>query len=213
MDPFTVGAALVGAWLMTAKRKISDLARSALNEVNAALFEGSIPSGAVQYADVIKQVAAEQSVDPFVLTAIGEQETHWGTARGYQGTSGPSIIGLDQHGRGLMQIDDRTWGDWVSANDWTDPYTNVTQGAKVYAQALSYFQKKGLVGDAAIQAALAAYNAGPGRVWSAIQAGESPDSVTAPGNYGSAVYAAATSYAGEFQTLLGGPASSGSEGA
>jgi len=205
MDPFTAGAAIVGGFLLFTKKKLSDLARAALNDVNAAIFAASIPAEAQQYADVIKQVAQEQSVDPFVIVALGEQESKWGTATGYQGTTGPSIIGTDQHGRGLMQLDDRTWGDWVSAYDWTDPYTNVTKGAQVFAQMLSYMQKKGVTGDAAIQAALAAYNAGPGRVWSAIQDGSSVDSAPG-GDYASAVYSSATSYTGEFQNLLGGPA-------
>jgi len=206
MDPITAGAAIVGGFLLFAKKKLSDLAQAAINDVNAAFFNASIPSEAQQYADIIKQVSQEQSVDPFVIVALGEQESKWGTATGYQGTTGPSIIGTDQHGRGLMQLDDRTWGDWVNAYDWTDPYTNVSKGAQVFAQALSYFQKKGLQGDTAIQAALAAYNAGPGTVWNAIQAGESPDSATATGDYATTVYASATSYAGEFQNLLGGSA-------
>ena len=208
MDPFTAGAALVGGFLLFAKKKLSDLAAAALRDVNAEIFHASIPQEAQQYADIIKQVSAEQGVDPFVIVALGEQESRWGTAVGYQGTTGPSIVGTDQHGRGLMQIDDRTFGDWISTYDWTDPYTNVSQGAKVFAQALSYFQKKGLAGDTAIQAALAGYNGGPGRVWNAIVGGDSPDSVTATGNYGATVYASATSYAGEFQNLLGGPAAS-----
>jgi membrane-bound lytic murein transglycosylase MltF len=209
MDPITAGAALVGGFLLFAKKKLSDLAQAAINDVNAAYFSASIPAGAQSYIDVIRQVADEQKVDPFVIVALGEQESKWGTATGYQGTTGPSIIGTDQHGRGLMQLDDRTWGDWVNAYDWTDPYTNVTKGAQVFAQALSYMQKKGLQGDAAVQAALAGYNAGPGTVWNAIQAGDSPDSATATGSYATEVYSSAVSYAGEFQNLLGGPAAAG----
>ncbi len=102
-----------------------------------------------------------------------------------------------------MQIDSRTWGDWLASHDWTDPYTNVRKGAEILASDMDYFAARGLEGDEQVQAALAAYNHGPGNVWANIEAGLSPDWETTGGNYASDVWARFQNWAGNFAVSLG----------
>jgi hypothetical protein len=193
----------LGVILFLKRRAISDLATSALDAVNDAVFRASIPGAAAPYADVIKQVAKEKGVDPFLISALGWRETRWGTVRGQGGSTGPSIIGSDGTGHGLMQIDSGTWGSWIDSHDWADPYTNVSKGVDIYLQGLDYFTSRGLEGDMATQAALAAYNHGPQSVWKNIQAGLSPDTGTTGGNYASDVWATIQNWAGSFASSVG----------
>lgn len=201
-----------GALLLAIMKRqaISDLGQELLS--NLGLLEQSIPSQAQPYADIITEVAEEQGLDPLIITALGQQESAWGAALS---PPGPAGTGDGGHGRGIMQIDDRTWASWLGANDWTDPYTNVTQGAVIFLQNLDYFAGKGLVDPQLTQASLAAYNAGPGRVWGAIQSA-SPgadfasvvDSVTTNYNYSSSVVGRLNTYASNATELLGGTAQS-----
>lgn len=177
------------------------------------LFSLAIPAEAKPYALKILQVGRELSVDPFILAALGYRETHWGYAPGYVPKGNPrgtgdfgkrssTATGLPPDGlgwgRGLMQIDYATWKDWLNSNPWWDPYTNIKKGAEIYKTNLAYFQAKGLTGNALIAAALAAYNAGPQRVYAAITAGRPPDSVTTGTNYSSSVIASAAKYLTNF---------------
>ena len=98
---------------------------SAMDAVQAELFKLIIPSVARPYADVILQVAREESISPFLITTIGYRESGWGTSP-YLDKPGPGGRGDYGHGHGLMQIDDRSWGNWLSKNRWDDPYTNVS---------------------------------------------------------------------------------------
>jgi soluble lytic murein transglycosylase-like protein len=189
----------VGAVIyMTRRRQLSAVAQSAVDR--ADLFSLAIPSEAAPYAATILAVAEETGVDPFVIAAIGQRETVWGTS-GYLDQPGPAGRGDNGHGHGLMQIDDRTWASWLAANDWTDPYTNIRKGAEIMGQNLDYFAGKGLAGDELIAAAAAGYNHGPGAVWRNIQAGISPDTGTAHGNYGGSILSSSSAYAGSFESL------------
>jgi soluble lytic murein transglycosylase-like protein len=187
----------VGAVIyMTRRRQLSSTAQSAVDR--ADLFSLSIPSEAAPYAATILAVAEETGVDPFVIAAIGQRESRWGLALN---PPDPSGTGDNGHGHGIMQIDDRTWGSWLASNDWTDPYTNIRKGAEIMGQNLDYFAGKGLAGNELIAAAAAGYNHGPGAVWRNIQAGISPDTGTAHGNYGGSVLASSSAYAGSFESL------------
>ena len=201
-EKLLLGGGVLGlALLIFMKRKeIGEVGASALDVVNDELFKLVIPSEARPYAEIIKQASSDEGVDPFITVAIGYRESHWGTLLN---PPGPAGTGDNGHGRGLMQIDDRTWGEWLAEYDWTDPYTNVQKGLQIYNQNLAYFEGKGLEGDAAIQAALAAYNHGPGNVWKNLQAGLSPDVGTTGGNYAGDVWSKAQSWAGSFLAQLG----------
>ena len=226
--------ALAGAvgWLLYAKKEqIVSLGTDVLEYGREEYFRMVIDDNAKPYADVILQVARETGIDPFLIYAIGKQESRWGNALSPRGPGGTGDSG---HGRGIMQIDDRSWGSWLESNDWTDPYTNVSKGVEVLKQALDFFQsnssirgytdgtwvdigsssaaKRGvapgrypdprpLSGDALTAAALAAYNTGAANVLMSIAAGVSPDRTTANGQYSSMAMNTAASTASNYQAL------------
>lgn len=89
-----------------------------------------------------------------------------------------NIVGDAGHGRGLMQVDDRSHADWIKANkDGLDPETNIFYGADILSANLEIF-----AGD--YEKAFAAYNCGAGNVKRALRAGESFDSHTTGHDYG-----------------------------
>jgi hypothetical protein len=101
-----------------------------------------------------------------------------------QNLAPPFVVPADSlgWGRGLMQL------DWVTGPaqqiDWANPFANVIAGARVLAGKRRYVASKtGLVGDELTWAAVGAYNAGEGRVSSAILNGQDPDTVTYGGKY------------------------------
>jgi transglycosylase-like protein with SLT domain len=203
---FGFGLLGMGVFLFMKRGSISSLAAQAIDAANSEMFNLSIPSVARPYADVIRQVAFEQGIDPFVITALGMRESQWGALLSPRGPSGTGDAG---HGRGLMQIDDRTWGAWLDSNDWTDPYTNVTKGALIFLGHLSQAISRGLSGDAATQAAIGAYNRGPGaigNVAAAVAAGTDPliaaNIGTHNGDYASDVFGKAQAYASSFSSSV-----------
>lgn len=202
-----------GALSLLAYWQRSRLARVGTMIVDAsksALFQSVIPSTAEPYADVILQVAREQNIDPFIIVALGDRETRWGTGAGLD-QYGPAGRGDSGHGHGLMQIDDRSWGSWLASNSWWDPYTNITKGVQVLKGKRAYLSgasqgtvtvgsrvagllgvssgaypdPRPLTGDILDQASIAAYNAGEGSVLQAYAAGglQGIDKVTAGKNY------------------------------
>lgn len=202
-------AAALAAAIFLGRRKIMDAASIIGNATRKAIFDHVIPVPARSYSDVILRVAKEQQVDPFWIVALGMRESRWGEAIG-----GPGGTGDAGHGRGIMQIDDRSQAQWLASNDWTDPYVNVTKGAQILKEKAAFFLKDGsgkgveldaaaaakrgvgagsyrdprpLSGDDLIQASIAAYNSGEGNVLKSIAAGVPPDTTTAGGNYSSDV--------------------------
>ena len=196
----------LGVLLFMKRREISDLASAALDSANDELFRLSLPSSAQPYAPIIKRVSSETGMDPFILAAIGERESRWGNALHPRGPAG---TGDNGYGHGLMQIDSRTWSSWLASHDWADPYTNVRKGAEILSSNMDYFANQGLEGDEQVQAALAAYNHGPGNVWAnieAMQAGEpgvSIDTGTAGGDYAADVWNRFQNWAGNFAVSIG----------
>jgi len=43
------------------------------------------------------------------------------------------------HGHGLMQIDDRSFGPWLSSRNWRDGLTNIRKGAEVLRDKIRFF--------------------------------------------------------------------------
>lgn len=147
-------------------------------------FTASLPSNAKPYAQVILRVAREEGISPQLIFAIGEQESRWGQALS---PAGPGGTGDGGHGHGIMQIDDRSFGDWLLTNNWTDPYTNVKKGVKILKSKRSYLASR--VPAALLEeATIAAYNTGEGRVAKSVAAGLHPDATTAGGAYSANVY-------------------------
>jgi soluble lytic murein transglycosylase-like protein len=96
------------------------------------------------YAGVVAQVADAHGISPALLEALVWQESRW--RAGARSTAG--AIGLAQ----LMPATARELGV-----DPRDPTSNLAGGARYLRQQLDRF-------DGDIERALAAYNAGPGRV-------------------------------------------------
>lgn len=182
------GAAALGLGFLF-RRQIITAGGVVLDAAKREIFEAIIPDGARPHAAVILQVADEQNTDPLLIVALGEQETKWTWGDGYAPKGDPRGTGDGGHGHGIMQIDDRTWGDWLASHDWGDPHTNITKGVQILKSNLSYFAGKGLVGSDQLSAALAAYNHGPGNVWKNIQANRDVDYGTAHNNYSASVSA------------------------
>lgn len=89
------------------------------------------------YADLILQVAREESVSPFLIVAFGERESRWGEALSPKGPRGTGDVG---HGHGLLQIDDRSFASWLNSNDWGDPLTNIRKGVQVLKGKMNFFR-------------------------------------------------------------------------
>jgi soluble lytic murein transglycosylase-like protein len=100
-----------------------------------------------QYAAALMQAAAAANVSPSLLSALVWQESRWNA----QAVSPKGAMGLAQ----LMPATARDLG----VNP-TDPIANLNGGARYLRQLLDQF-------DGNVEKALAAYNAGPGRVRSA----------------------------------------------
>ena len=100
-----------------------------------------------QYAAALNQAAAAANVSPSLLAALVWQESRWNA----QAVSPKGAMGLAQ----LMPATARDLG----VNP-ADPIANLNGGARYLRQLLDLF-------DGNVEKALAAYNAGPGRVRSA----------------------------------------------
>lgn len=139
------GLGLAVAGLLFSERKsIMLFGQTVVDAAHKAIFKAVLPDYAAPYGDVMLRVADEQGVDPFLIFALGDRETRWGSSRDLD-QPGPAGTGDGGHGHGLMQIDDRSWGDWLASHDWTDPYTNVSQGVRILKGAIAFFQGRSAV--------------------------------------------------------------------
>jgi soluble lytic murein transglycosylase-like protein len=124
-----------------------------------------LPAPYAQYQDEVMAAARRFHIPPEVLFGVMMRESN-----------GQNIRGDGGHGRGLMQIDDRSHGAWLSShNGGMDPASNIMHGAEILRSSIDAFG-----GD--IAKGLAAYNAGVGGVQSALRAGRSADSATTGGD-------------------------------
>jgi hypothetical protein len=138
--------ALGGAGLLafTQRRTIMLFGGQVATAGREALFEAALPAYAKSYAPVILRVAREDGVDPFLIYALGDRETRWGTTTALD-KPGPSGRGDSGHGHGLMQIDDRTNAAWLATNAWWDPYTNVKKGVAILKAKMSFLAGRSAV--------------------------------------------------------------------
>jgi len=131
-----------------------------------------LPQPYAQWARAVFKASESSGVDPALLFAVMARET-----------GGRNVVGDGGHGRGLMQIDDRSHGKWLAANEQgMNPETNVAYGARVLRANIDAFPGN-------LKAAVAAYNAGAGRVRAALAKGADPDTVTTGKNYAADVLA------------------------
>lgn len=131
-------------------------------------FVARLPGYARPYGLIVWKAAQEFHLDPWLLARVIDLESRFGLELTPQGPGGTGDRG---HGRGLAQIDDRTWRAWLQQYDWTDPETNIRKGASILADDLRIF-------DGDVRAALSAYNAGPSKVLEALARRQDPGTVT-----------------------------------
>jgi soluble lytic murein transglycosylase-like protein len=118
----------------------------------------NLPRALVEWATHFADAGRAHEVDPFLLAAICWRESRGGSVLK---PPGPAGVGDGGHGRGLMQIDNRAWKDWVFQTpldkpQWQDPRYNILKGAEILS---------GYVGELGAELpGVAAYNAGPGAV-------------------------------------------------
>ncbi|MBC1262360.1 lysozyme [Synechococcus sp. BSF8S] len=133
------------------------------------------------YEPMIKESAAKFGFQPSLIGGIGSRESFWGLILN---PPGPGGTGDNGHGRGLMQIDDGAFPDWIATGQWRDPETNIRFGCQVLAGNRRFFEPKlSGAGSLLVRATVAGYNAGPGNVIAAIRAGRDPDFPTTGRDY------------------------------
>ena len=123
-----------------------------------------------------EDAANKYAVDIAVLIAIASRETNCNPTYAYC-----HKFGDNGHGRGLMQIDDRSHKRFLAKHDGKpQPEPSI-----IYATNLLRANLNRYAGN--YNKAVAAYNTGPRNVDNSIKNGRSPDSTTAHGNYGADV--------------------------
>ena len=129
----------------------------------------------------------DYNFDPRLLMAIASRETNM-----------MNIVGDGGHGYGVMQIDIRSFGEWVASGAWREAADGIEKGAQVLDQKMTQIHNGAgkilTIGGytfrgasfptaaSAIQVAVAAYNSG---LWAyyCFSKGEDPDRLTTGRNY------------------------------
>lgn len=153
---------------------------------------------AAQYKAMVDQAAVQFGLQMALIGGMVSRESRWGLAldpRGPSGTAdriprGPnpslrtgSLPPDGGFGRGLMQIDFDAF-PFARTGNWRDPGENIVFGCKVLSEYRQFLQSKThLEARPLLQATVAAYNCGPGRVMTALQKQMDVDFYTAGRNY------------------------------
>lgn len=120
---------------------------------------------------------------PGILAAVASRETNT-----------KNIVGDEGHGRGLMQIDDRSHGAWLKAHGAGDAGAPDVDAAIDYAggliqKAIEYARSNAVAEADVLKFALSAYNAGPGNALKGYKNSGDSDAYTTGKNYGADVLA------------------------
>lgn len=124
-----------------------------------------LPSRVRKYWEFFEASGKRHALDPYLLAAICDRESLCGLA---WKPEGPDGTGDNGHGRGLMQIDDRSHAAWLEqalpdgTPKWQDPASNIEFGASLLAELMHVFSD-------AEPCAVGAYNAGPRAVRLALE--------------------------------------------
>lgn len=141
---------VVFAYLIVATRKVKTLPPSfvalpPVDRLTAGQLRDALPPHGRQYFDAIQLGAASQGISPVLIAALMKVESDYGLTLS---PSGPTGTGDGGHGRGLMQIDDRTHGAFLrelmpdGSPKWKNADENIKYAAKVYKTAHDYFLRK-----------------------------------------------------------------------
>jgi hypothetical protein len=147
------------------------------------------------YGAAIVEAAARNRHRPEVMAGIVMRESQGGLSPllDRQGPGGRGDCDREgrYHGHGLCQIDDRSFPQFCAGPDWKDAGKNIEMGARILARKRAFLAARmlgfKLTDDGLERAAIAAYNAGEGRVLKAIERGRDPDSCTVHRDYATAV--------------------------
>ncbi len=140
---------------------------------------------AEKYREIIMKAAHQYRFKPSVIAALGSRESGWGLAlvppgphgtgdfapRKYPTKHRPGSLPPDGKGfgRGLMQID-YDYHEFARSGNWQNPDENIFYGVRLLRNFLLVLKRKtGFTGTDLLRAALASFNAGPGRILKAIR--------------------------------------------
>jgi hypothetical protein len=151
---------------------------------------------ASKYRPFIKASGLRHNLAASLICAVGSRESNWGLSPEMH-PKGPSGTGdwAKRHGkmppdglgwgRGLMQADYAASSFAKDAAEWTDPQQNIEFGCNELASDFQHYKTKfsNLPADKQLQAAIAAYNTGPGNVDHSLSTGHDIDSTTAGHDY------------------------------
>jgi hypothetical protein len=101
----------------------------------------------IRYGADIAAAAADHQLDPALLAAVAAQESG-----GPGSSSGTNVVGADGHGRGVFQIDDRSWA-FARTSAVMDPAKNADMAASILQDNLQRYGGN-------VKQALSAYNTG-----------------------------------------------------
>jgi len=122
-----------------------------LSNAAFAKFVSLIPERSRPYAQAIRDVGRDTGVHAFLIWAMIERESRSGEALTPPGARGKGDFdGLIWHGYGLMQVDDRSFPDWLAGetaldeNDrmemaWKVPHANIAKGVSILLGKIKYF--------------------------------------------------------------------------
>jgi len=216
----------VVAFAFTQRKTIMIFGRKAIDAAHAGIFQMQLPSYARSYAPIILRVSRDEGVDPFLIFALGDRESGWGTQLDAAGK------GDNGHGHGIMQVDDRSFAQWIASNNWRDPYTNVKKGVQILKGKLVFFMGRSkvagytdgrlvsidksalrlgvppgkypdprpLTGSSLWTAAIAAYNTGEANVLMNLAAKKPAEFTTWGGDYASDVTRRASAVAAKYDS-------------
>lgn len=143
-----------------------------------------------QYGAMIGAAALAWGHRPEVLAGIICRETRGGTSP-LLDIPGPAGRGDGAHGHGLMQIDDRSYPDFCTGEQWKDPAANIDFGGRVLFEKRTYLSNHTagwhFTTDEIEQAAIAGYNCGAGNVLKSLSEGWDVDRRTAHQDYSKTV--------------------------
>jgi Bacterial SH3 domain/Transglycosylase SLT domain len=144
-------------------------------------YYGEHLAAASPYKAAVTAATAPYSkwLKPSIVAAIGSRESNWGSALD------SNDAGDGGHGRGIMQIDDRYHQNFLATQNWRDPGVNIKYAVdNVLVDYYNYLDKNtNLEGFDLLRGAIASYNAGPGNVVDAVNAGLDVDAYTTGKDY------------------------------